>query len=159
MAKQILCEPRTLLDGKRQETRNSMSVPMRKLSTGEPYALVAHVRFGGRGGQGGHSYPYKFGIHGLFKRHNFYSRFANCRLLLFLVSIGPSALFFYYASCSWGSARRSTARLLFLRFFEAFINMTLKLKDKYWRDLKNQKTALFNTLGQALSLLETVTFP
>jgi len=24
---------------------------MRKLSTGEPYALVAHVRFGGRGGR------------------------------------------------------------------------------------------------------------
>lgn len=30
---------------------------MRKQSTGEPYALIAPVRFGGRGGES-HSYPY-----------------------------------------------------------------------------------------------------
>jgi hypothetical protein len=31
---------------------------MRKLLTGEPYALIAHVRFGGRGDSKGHPYPY-----------------------------------------------------------------------------------------------------
>jgi hypothetical protein len=35
-----------------------VSIPMRKLLTGEPYALIAHVRFGGRGGEI-HPYPYQ----------------------------------------------------------------------------------------------------
>ena len=35
---------------------------MRKQSTGEPYALIAPVRFGGRGGES-HSYPYPLRDH------------------------------------------------------------------------------------------------
>ncbi|MBA3602705.1 MAG: hypothetical protein H0W50_03500, partial [Parachlamydiaceae bacterium] len=39
-----------------------VSVSMRKQSTGEPYALVPPVRFGGRGGES-HSYLYLVLVH------------------------------------------------------------------------------------------------
>ncbi|MFT5319211.1 MAG: hypothetical protein ACI8RA_002484, partial [Chlamydiales bacterium] len=44
--------------GKSQSPRASVSIPMRKLLTGEPYALIAHVCLGGRGGEI-HPYPYQ----------------------------------------------------------------------------------------------------
>jgi len=49
----------TLYYGKCQRSRNSVSVTVMKLLTGEPYALIAHVRFGGRCLLGG-AYPYLF---------------------------------------------------------------------------------------------------